>query len=243
MNVEFNSDSALGTKEYWDQHYDVELTNFDDTGDEGCVWFGRNSENRMLKFVRENVPSDAPIVEMGLFCADCDQLSPGSRLLSFLAILTGDQRSQGYTKLCGLDYSERAIELCRKTSNQQLEGKEVPEINFQTADILSDLNETQSQLCHKHDVVLDKGTWDAISLNGDRMLRLAQYRSAVLSLFRESGEKRYFVIFSCNFTGDELVDLFKCEALNFFQEIPTQSQMTFGGKTGVTTTGVVFKVS
>ncbi|KAI1705108.1 methyltransferase domain-containing protein [Ditylenchus destructor] len=227
MNVEFNSDSALGTKEYWDQHYDVELTNFDDTGDEGCVWFGRSSENRMLKFIRENVPSDASIVDLG--CGNG----------SFLRRL----RSQGYTKLCGLDYSEKAIELCRKTSNQQLEGKEAPEIDFQTADILSDLNETQSQLCHRYDVVLDKGTWDAISLNGDRMLRLAQYRSAVLSLFRGSGEKRYFVIFSCNFTRDELVELFKCEALNFFQEIPSQSQMTFGGKTGVTTTGVVFRVS
>ncbi|KAI1712348.1 methyltransferase domain-containing protein [Ditylenchus destructor] len=207
--------------------YDVELTNFDDTGDEGSVWFGRKSEYRMLEFVKENVPRDAPIVDLG-----CGNGSLLRRL-----------RSQGYTKLCGLDYSEKAIELCRKTSNQQLDGKEPLEIDFQTADILSDLNETKSGLCGRYDVVLDKGTWDAISLNGDRIQRLAQYRSAVLSLFRGSGEKRYFVIFSCNFTRDELFELFKCEALPYIvKEIHAPSQMTFGGKTGVTTSGVVFKV-
>ncbi|TKR96580.1 hypothetical protein L596_010581 [Steinernema carpocapsae] len=44
----------------------MELTNFNENGDEGEVWFGRSAENRMIKFLMEQkVDKEAAILDVG----------------------------------------------------------------------------------------------------------------------------------------------------------------------------------
>lgn len=69
-------------------------------------------------------------------------------------------------------------------------------------------------------VILDKGTLDAILLSGDRRQRLNNYRRSIMEFFELQEEQtdyspRYFVIFSCNFTKDELRDMFEGDDLKF----------------------------
>ncbi|KAG9046365.1 hypothetical protein FS837_004541, partial [Tulasnella sp. UAMH 9824] len=49
--------SKLGTKQHWDDVYKRELANFeDDSEDEGEVWFGLDSVEKMVDWATENVP-------------------------------------------------------------------------------------------------------------------------------------------------------------------------------------------
>lgn len=58
---EFLSESTLGTKQYWDQFYDEELTNFQDHGDTGETWFGKRNALKIVNWIVENVNKDGII--------------------------------------------------------------------------------------------------------------------------------------------------------------------------------------
>ena len=45
--------SVLGTKDYWDSAYQKELSNFTEIGDEGTVWFGRDAQRRVGKWLAD----------------------------------------------------------------------------------------------------------------------------------------------------------------------------------------------
>ncbi|KAI6174622.1 Methyltranfer-dom domain-containing protein [Aphelenchoides bicaudatus] len=171
----------------WDKFYDNELANFNESGDEGMVWFGKVAENRMLKFMNgDDVDKTARIVDLG--CGN------GSLLRKLVANLCSD--------------------------------------------------EVNPNIARRFDVVLDKGTWDAISLGSeDQQQLLDAYCQTVQSLFAvNSVLDQYFVIISCNFTLDELKSKFASSLLRFHKELPAQATFSFGGQTGQTTSGAVFKV-
>ncbi|VDO86409.1 unnamed protein product [Heligmosomoides polygyrus] len=78
-----------------------------------------------------------------------------------------------------------------------------------------------------------------MSLSSDRESRLVAYTAAVKNALADHGK---FVICSCNFTKDELGRLFDDgSSLLFYAEIPAAHSITFGGRQGVTSTGVVFQ--
>uniref|UniRef100_A0AC35GTZ7 Protein-lysine N-methyltransferase n=1 Tax=Panagrolaimus sp. PS1159 TaxID=55785 RepID=A0AC35GTZ7_9BILA len=219
-------DSRLGTKEYWESHYSNELSNFDENGDEGEIWFGRSAENRMIRFVSDKVSKNAKILDLGT--------GNGSVLRRLC--------QKGYYNLTGVDYCKEAIELAQRAAEAE-EDDNSPKIKFQVADLIAD--KTDPELCGKFQVILDKGTWDAISLAGDREARLKNYRRSIMDFFELNEEKssqmsRYFIIFSCNYTKDELCDLFEGDDLKYEYEIPATNALVFGGKKGVTSTGIVF---
>ncbi|KHJ88491.1 hypothetical protein OESDEN_11715 [Oesophagostomum dentatum] len=60
-----------------------------------------------------------------------------------------------------------------------------------------DILSSDTKFSTQYDVVLDKGTWDAMSLSSDREARLASYKNAVRESLSCAGR---FLIFSCNFT-------------------------------------------
>lgn len=84
------------------------------------------------------------------------------------------------------------------------------------------------------DVCLDKGTYDAISLTANSKQQKERYAATVHRHLREGG---FFVITSCNWTKQELLQLFPC--FNFKSDILAPS-FSFGGKSGQTVTTVVF---
>ena len=84
------------------------------------------------------------------------------------------------------------------------------------------------------DVCVDKGTYDAISLAADSKQRKERYAATVHQHLREGG---FFVITSCNWTKEELLQLFPF--FKFKSDILAPS-FCFGGKSGQTVTTVVF---
>ncbi|PFX18909.1 EEF1A lysine methyltransferase 2-like [Stylophora pistillata] len=209
--------SKLGTKEFWDEAYSTELGNFHDTGDVGEVWFGESSMNRIIKWIKN--------------CPDIRKISLFLDLGCGNGILLVNLAQCGYTNLIGVDYSEGAINLARSIAVA-----EQVSIRFQVCDILS--TSEISALCtdRKFDVCLDKGTYDAISLNPeDTKGCRVKYIDNVFSLLAAGGR---FIICSCNWTKTELLVQFK-DKFEFLEDLPAPS-LSFGGQTGNTVTTLVF---
>jgi SAM-dependent methyltransferase len=155
----------------WDKIYSEELTNFDETGDEGEVWFaifhassvtdlklmatrfGDTSVEKMVDWSLEHVPPslNPAVLEVG---------SGNGALLFALA-------EAGYSQklLAGIDYSSDAVKLSTSIS----ETRNVTEITFSVCDflqedpcLLSGLERNRPP--SRWDLILDKGTYDAIAL-------------------------------------------------------------------------------
>eukprot|EP01117_Protostelium_nocturnum_P007344 TRINITY_DN2628_c0_g1_i1.p1 TRINITY_DN2628_c0_g1~~TRINITY_DN2628_c0_g1_i1.p1 ORF type:complete len:220 (-),score=88.99 TRINITY_DN2628_c0_g1_i1:65-724(-) len=200
--------SKLGTQEYWDDAYDNELKNFEENGDIGEIWFGSDCLRRVVTFVEKLSyldPSSSSILDLGT--------GNGATLFKLA--------KKGFKKLVGVDYSVPSIELAKKIA----EKKEL-DINFLQDDILD------SKLNDKFDLILDKGTFDAISLSEDRESNQRKYIETVLKLL--SNDSSFFLITSCNYNGEELNRLFGND-FKFHSEIKYPT-FRFGGQEGSTVT-------
>ena len=206
--------SELGLKEYWDKHYNQELNNFEEHGDYGEIWFGKGITKRMVTWLNEKFPSkkDTYIIDVG--CGN------GFMLVSLLKL--------GFKKLTGVDYSDDAIALAKKIASQVEGGSSIV---YQKQNILSD------QMLGKFDVVIDKGTYDAICLN-PKVEDIKPLKESYISYVTNSiAPNGYFIICSCNWTKEELLQHFS--KFNFLDEIPSPS-ISFGGKQGNRVTCLVF---
>ncbi|KAJ2771492.1 Protein-lysine N-methyltransferase efm4 [Coemansia nantahalensis] len=215
--------SQLGCKEHWDKVYDRELANFHESGEAGEVWFGEDVALKMVDWVCDNVSDKgARILDVG--CGN-------GHLLAELA-------DSGFTDLTGTDYSPQAIELARNVAG----GSHA--IRFEVQDFLDAADVARIAGDGGFDVVLDKGTYDAISLKpqdaagGPAVDQAAidAYPQSVAASLKDSG---VFLITSCNWTEDELTarfsGLFACAGR---VRHPT---FRFGGAVGQTVTTIALK--
>jgi len=189
--------SELGTKEYWDSAYKLELDNYKDHGDVGDVWFGEDSALRVIKWMSssDDVSTDDSIVDLG--CGN------GMMLIELAR--------EGFTNLTGVDYSEAAVKLAEAVAlSQELK------INYEVCDILADsLSPLNGK---KFQIVLDKGTYDAISLNPENTSeKRSSYIDAVNSLLDSEG---LFILTSCNWTQPELETQFR-KYFTMYHAVPT----------------------
>jgi len=196
--------SVLGKKEYWDEVYTKELENFDEIGDEGEVWFGEDVLDSMLQCLEK-------ISGITKRTAICD-LGCGNGITLFKLA------ERGYQNLTGFDYSPYAIQLATKIAQKR---------NLQNVVSFKVVDFTAEIPSERFEVVLDKGTYDAICLNADRSLR-DKYITCVKTLLSDGG---YFGITSCNFTQDEVLSNFQTQGFQYVSSVryPTFS---FGGHQG-----------
>ncbi|XP_014649546.1 PREDICTED: protein-lysine N-methyltransferase METTL10 isoform X2 [Ceratotherium simum simum] len=82
-----------------------------------------------------------------------------------------------------------------------------------------------------------KGTFDAISLNPDNAIE--KRKQYVKSLSRVLKVKGFFLITSCNWTKEELLNEFS-EGFELFEELPTP-KFSFGGRSGNSVAALVFQ--
>ncbi|KAL6286724.1 hypothetical protein ACE6H2_011114 [Prunus campanulata] len=207
--------SMLGLQSYWDAAYADELANFHEHGHTGEVWFGADvmevvvswtknlcidiSQGRMSNHV-DNIKSD-PVEQGDKYLSDWSVLDIGTGN----GLLLQELSKQGFSNLTGTDYSEGAIDLARS-----LAGRDgLPNIHFLVDDVLDTKLERQFQL------VVDKGTLDAIGLHPDGSIKRVMYWDSVSRLVAPGG---VLVITSCNNTKDELVQ----EVESFNQRSVTQ---------------------
>ncbi|KAI8320600.1 S-adenosyl-L-methionine-dependent methyltransferase [Martensiomyces pterosporus] len=224
--------SRLGRKDHWDGVYDHEISNFEETGDIGEVWFGEDSAVKMVDWVCENIgDTNARILDVG--CGN-------GHLLLGLA-------DEGYTNLTGTDYSSQAVELATRIAKSRSLGDK---ITYRTQDFLSPQEVASVAGDAKFDVVLDKGTYDAICLKpkdgrdasdeeGAHLVdqeAVGMYPQSVVNSLSDRG---VFLITSCNWTEQELVARFKPH-LEFVDRVKHRS-FQFGGVVGQTVVTVAFK--
>jgi SAM-dependent methyltransferase len=188
--------------------------------------FGRQCERRLVEWVSSNVDNSKPLLEFG---------SGNGHLLVALA-------KAGYTRLMGVDYSDSAVTL----GAEYAASSGFSHIKFETTDLLN----SESINLDPVFLVLDKGTFDAISLGpepeigapktsfGARISSLASQYKATLHQCLSTDPSSIFMITSCNWTRGELVQLFEPD-FTVKDEImhPTFS---FGGHTGQTVTTIIF---
>ncbi|XP_034537684.1 EEF1A lysine methyltransferase 2 [Notolabrus celidotus] len=205
--------SKLGTKEYWEDAYQQELETFKEIGDVGEIWFGEESMSRVLRWMKgAKIPEVATILDIGT----------GNG--AFLVELA----KQGYRNLTGIDYSPASVELARHI----LQAEDFTDVPVKEVDFLNCQGEFKD-----FDICIDKGTFDAISLNPDNAKEGKKlYVQALKDALKSEG---FFVITSCNWTKEQLLERFN-EGFEFVQELPTP-KFQFGGKTGNSVTALIFK--
>jgi len=193
--------------------------------------FGEESVEKMVNWALENVSPErkASILEVGS--------GNGTLLFGFL--------DAGYdpNTLHGIDYSAGAIRLSKSIA----QSRRGSAISFSQCDFLNDEPATPKNMSEGHrtdvwDLILDKGTYDAIAL-GEKdeqgRLPVANYPGRVARLLKPGG---LFLITSCNFIEDELKRSFATviTGLTYHSRIQHPT-FTFGGKSGSVYTSVAFR--
>ncbi|KAJ9103670.1 hypothetical protein QFC19_004245 [Naganishia cerealis] len=120
--------SKLGTKEYWDKVYEREVGVFQDTGDEGEVWFGERAMVKMRDWVYANCPPVQQGKRIRVMECGCGN---ATLLLSLLTPPANDDdeeddidQSASFNRfypnqLTGIDYSEASIKLAQGVAQQR----------------------------------------------------------------------------------------------------------------------------
>ncbi|PSK34009.1 Protein-lysine N-methyltransferase efm4 [Elsinoe australis] len=246
MNEALNT-SELGSKSYWDEAYEREIRNHaEDADDEGTVWFDdTGAEEKVLELLNKHAE------EGSLSEVDGDTYSASK----FLDLGTGnghmifELREEGWQgDMVGVDYSETSVRLAQQIAAQRAESDASAEKNkaknttaFYKWDLLQD--EPGAWLKDGFDVVLDKGTFDAISLSSETNAQGRRshegYREKVLPLIKPGG---LFIITSCNWTRDEVLKWFEGAdgQLSLVDEVDYPS-FTFGGEKGQSVCTLAFK--
>ncbi|TYI72828.1 hypothetical protein E1A91_D07G086400v1 [Gossypium mustelinum] len=194
--------TVLGLQNYRNGAYADELTSFRDHSHAGEIWIGAEimdtvtswTKNLCIDISQGHMPNHVDEAKLESVAQDEKYLS----CWSVLDIGTGnglllqELAKQGFTDLTGIDYSEVAIDFAR--SHADRDG--FSSIKFLVDDILETKLERQFQL------VMDKGTIDAIGLHPDGPIKRMMYWDSVSKLVAPGG---VLVITSCNHTKDELV--------------------------------------
>jgi SAM-dependent methyltransferase len=222
--------SALGTKSYWDAAYTTERTNFaSNATDEGTIWFSdAGAEERMLSHL-EQLSDSATLHKNSARFLD---LGTGN---GHLLLALREDEWEG--EMVGVDYSAQSVQLAGEIRDAK--GGEYADVGFYEWDLLGD--EPGEWLGGGFDVVLDKGTFDAICLSqetDEQGRRVCEnYRAKVEPLLKPGGR---FLITSCNWTEEELRAWFAGGRLTFEGKASYPS-FTFGGKTGSSVVTLCFR--
>ncbi len=203
----------------------MELENFYDYGDEGEIWFGKAVERRVIDWIKKNNnSSNMKILDLG--CGN------GHFTLKLI--------EAGCTQVSALDYSEKAVQLAKKLTGLPSNTDRI----FQ-ADILDPFTIPQ-KYCEHFDLVVDKGTFDAISLNPDFCgMEKVSKTEIIADAFKSTlkilltGDS-LFMITSCNWTRPELETIFAPE-FKAISEVE-HTKFVFGGKSGQDVSTVIFKL-
>ncbi|XP_057590952.1 EEF1A lysine methyltransferase 2 isoform X2 [Hippopotamus amphibius kiboko] len=233
--------SALGTREHWDAVYERELQTFQEYGDTGEIWFGEESMTRLIRWMQKHkIPLDTSVLDIGTGNAQTLEICMYKRKMSFctssrtkipflrVSCESFSNAKFGFSNITGIDYSPSAIQL----SGSIIEKEGLSNIKLKVEDFLN----PSTKLSGFH-ICIDKGTFDAISLNPDNAVE--KRKQYVKSLSRVLKVKGFFLITSCNWTKEELLNEFS-EGFELFEELPTP-KFSFGGRPGNSVAALVFQ--
>lgn len=209
--------------------------------DEGTIWFDENGAEEAVVKLLDSLEEDGLLHKGEEQASSFLDLGTGNGHMLFTLREGEDEDGEGKWEgpMVGVDYSPASVELARKIGEQR--GLE-PAVRFEEWDLLG--AEPGDWLESGFDVVLDKGTFDAISLmpqTEGQEHSCETYRRKVEPLIKKGG---LLVLTSCNWTKEELFSWFTPEggnkALEYFAEAKYPSY-TFGGQTGQSIVTVAFR--
>lgn len=202
----------LGTHTYWEERYQEEIENFRSNGDVGDIWFGEDILERLLYSI-----DNCPLINKTSYVVD---IGCGN------GILLVELSKRGFQNLVGIDYSHNAVTLAKEIAK-----KEKLKIDYQVFNVLE-----PGFYEEFFDVVLDKGTYDAISLSSDAKENRNIYIEAIYKSMKCNG---LLILTSCNWTKEEL-DTHLEKKFECYSIIPTP-QFKFAGKVGSVVSCVIYK--
>lgn len=238
----------------WEALYTTEISNHaSDPTDVGTIWFDDSSaEDKVLAYLCSK--------QLALDAGHTSFLDVGTGNGHFLLRLREggdedtDEDEEGESedndtrtgtflgRMMGTDYSLKSVEFAARLAASK--GAEAGKIEFVHTDIMKDdpkekiLTGTNA---NGWDVVLDKGTFDAISLSSEldtQGRRIGEsYKNKIIPLVREGG---FFVVTSCNWTEEELVGWFDGDGFTKVGAVEYRS-FSFGGKKGQTISTICFR--
>lgn len=222
----------------WDNFYKLELSNFqENNADTGENWFSdSNAQEQMVRYLEDLAAEGDVINEESTSFID---LGTGNGQL-----LIGVREAGFQGHLTGIDYSEPSVEFARKVvvENEDWDPEDGT-YDFRHADFLG--STAWNPDSHQWDVVMDKGTLDAIALanitynhEGKSLTGVELYPFRVADMVKPNG---IFLITSCNFTESELIKIIESdERLRYYDKVEYPT-FEFGGVKGQTVCTVVFK--
>ncbi|KAJ6339968.1 hypothetical protein OIU77_007838 [Salix suchowensis] len=194
--------SMLGLQSYWDAAYADELTNFHEHGHAGEVWFGDDvmdviaswTKSLCFEISQGCIPNHVDDIKSETVEENDKYLSSWSVLDigTGNGLLLHELAKLGFSDLTGVDYSEGAVNLARSLADRD----GFSNINLLVDDVL------ETKLNRQFQLVMDKGTLDAVGLHPDGAIKRTMYWESVSKLVALGG---ILVITSCNNTKDELV--------------------------------------
>lgn len=240
---------------------------FDDAGAESRMIKYLNSLEEQGELVRgdppedesrafEEIDSDDPEYEE--IMEETNNRKPSRRPTSFLDLGTGNAHllielrteDDWHGRMVGIDYSGASIrlakEICATRFNDICDSQNYREIELYEWDIIGSeppLPWTKYGSSKDFDVVLDKGTFDAICLSQEldsTGRRICEgYREKVEELVKPGGR---FLITSCNWTDEELRGWFAGEGSQLvFEDRVKYPSFRFGGKEGSSVVTLCFR--
>ncbi|PTB62232.1 hypothetical protein BBK36DRAFT_1136622, partial [Trichoderma citrinoviride] len=260
----------------WDKLYATELTNHAaNPSDTGTNWFDdSNAEGRIVAFLGGLLDDDDNEEILG---GRKEKLEQETAAVLDLGCGNGELlfalRDDGWEgTMLGVDYSAQSVELARRigatrdavdaeeekeAQEAEARGRGVPPVNFLEWNLLTGPLTPSDPSSPLHyapspetlfDIVLDKGTFDAISLSAAASDDDPQethpceiYRQRLLQLLNPRGG--IFLVTSCNWTEKELRGWFEDDRDGELRvvgrvEYPT---FTFGGQKGQTISTLCFR--
>lgn len=217
----------------WENFYRREIDNHaQDAEDEGTIWFDESGAEEAVVKVLGQLEEDGVVSREQSAVLD---LGTGNGHMLFTLRVNEDEGGMAWRReLVGVDYSGVSIELARRIAEER--GLEA-DVVFETWDLLA---QSPGDWMKEggFEVVLDKGTFDAISLmprvEGEE-LPGEMYRRVVLGLVKDGG---VLVITSCNWTKDEVLGWLASDGresggagFTFWTEAQYPS-FSFGGRSG-----------
>jgi EEF1A lysine methyltransferase 2 len=218
------------------------------------VWFSDSgAEEKVIQYLTD-LSEEGSLIQ-----GDAERDEVDNTATSFLDLGTGNGhllfalREEGFAGyMLGVDYSATSVQLAtqiertRRERSQQADNDEIAgslaSIEFQELNILC----ANASVSRQFDVMLDKGTFDAISLSSelDSQGRRTseQYRSRIKPFLRKGG---LFIITSCNWTEDELRKWFEVQDDDFkfvFEDRLRYPTFRFQGQEGQTVVTLCFRL-
>ena len=228
--------SELGTKEYWDNYYQEDLSPSTPSSTASLDgWFAdvRASE-KIVKFLSD------PSRRLNRDSTSFLDLGTGNGEMLFLLREQG-----GFTgRMLGVDYSVPSVELARRMADaKHFHRGGTRGMDFEVWDIIRD--QPLPEWKDGFDVVLDKGTFDAVSLSDEKDERgnriCGQYRAKIEPLVAAGG---LLVVTSCNWTESEIKTWLEKDDSRFNTEATiSYPSFSFGGQTGQSVSTVCFTKS